>query len=53
MAKNVCYRLKFAQRYQDWTIHDWYRVIFTNETKINRFYFNGCAWCWVRDGSLN
>ena len=34
-AKNVCCRLEFAQRRQDWTIHDWYRVIFSDETKTN------------------
>ena len=34
-AKNVHYMLEFAQRRQDWTIHDWYRVIFTDDIKIN------------------
>ena len=51
MAKNVCYRLEFAQGYQDWTIHDWYRVFFSDETMKEKLitYCNGHAWCWVRD----
>ena len=24
-------------------------MIFSNETKIGRFQYGGCAWCWVRD----
>ena len=31
-------------------IHDWYRVIFIDDTKINSLQFVGRAWCWVRDG---
>ena len=27
-AKNVRCMLKFAQHHQEWTIHDWYRMIF-------------------------
>ena len=34
-AKNVRCRLKFAQCHQDWTIHDWYRLINIDETKMN------------------
>ena len=40
MAKNVRCRLEFAQRQQDWTIHE--------ETKINQFQYDGRTWCWVR-----
>ena len=36
-AKNVRCMLEFAQRHQDWTIHDWYRMIFSDEPKINGF----------------
>ena len=49
-ANNIRRKLKFAQRHQDWTIHDWYRVIFSDETKIIRYQFDGHAQCWVRDG---
>ena len=41
--------MEFAQCHPDWTIHDWYEVIFSDHTKINRFQFDGYTWCWVRD----
>ena len=37
------------QCHQDWTIHDWYRIIFSDEPKINRFQSDGGIWCWMRD----
>jgi hypothetical protein len=40
--------LEFAQRHH--TIHGWYKVIFSNETKINWVWCNARAWCWVRGG---
>ncbi|CEG71363.1 hypothetical protein RMATCC62417_07108 [Rhizopus microsporus] len=42
---------KFAKRYQNWAVEDWRRVIWSDETKINRFNSDGGAWAWVRDGS--
>ncbi|KAG1167300.1 hypothetical protein G6F71_009557 [Rhizopus microsporus] len=50
-AKHRKARLQFAKRYQHWTIEDWRRVIWSDETKINRFNSDGRAWAWVRDGS--
>ena len=50
LANYRCCKLEFARRRQDWTTHDWYRVLICDETKINRFQFDGRAWCWVRDG---
>ena len=35
MAKNVHSKLEFAQRHQHQTIHDWYRVIFSEEHTID------------------
>ena len=29
---------------------DWKRVIWSDETKINRFCSDGRSWCWIRDG---
>jgi transposase len=49
-AKNIKARLEFAWQHKDWTIEDWKRVIWSDETKINRFCSDGCSWCWVRDG---
>jgi aryl carrier-like protein len=35
--KNVHARLRFAEEHKKWTVEDWKHVIFTDETKINRF----------------
>ena len=48
-AKNVKARLDFARSHQDWTSNDWERVIFSDETKINRFNSDGRTWYWSRD----
>lgn len=48
--KNIKARLAFAKRHQDWTVSDWKRIIWSDETKINRFGSDGCSWCWIRDG---
>lgn len=39
-------RLEFAKKYENWTIEDWRRVIFSDETKINRFGSDGRKWRW-------
>src|SRR5215469_8379551 len=39
-------RLAFAQKYQEWTMEDWKRVIWSDETKINRFGSDGREWVW-------
>jgi hypothetical protein len=33
--------------HKDRTIHDWKRVIFSNETRINWLCCNGISWCWI------
>jgi hypothetical protein len=48
--KNIKARLEFAKRHKDWTLDDWRRVIWSDESKINRFCSDGRAWCWIRDG---
>jgi len=48
--KNIKERLEFAKRYKDYTIDDWKRVIWSDETKINRFNSDGRSWCWKSDG---
>ena len=47
--KNIKDRIEFARRHKDWTISDWERIIWSDETKINRFNSAGRSWCWVRD----
>jgi transposase len=49
-AANVRARLEFAKKHADWTIDDWKRVVWSDESKINRFNSDGCIWSWIRDG---
>lgn len=39
-------RLEFAKRHQHWTTDDWRRVVWSDETKINRFGSDGRKWHW-------
>ena len=36
-TRSVHCRLEFVECHQAWTIHEWYRVILGDETKIKRF----------------
>jgi len=47
--KNIRGRLLFAKKYKDWTMDDWKRVIWSDESKINRFGSDGRCWYWKRD----
>ena len=49
--KNRENRLAFAKRHKDWTVEDWKRVIWSDETKICRFSSDGRNWSWVPEGS--
>jgi transposase len=44
-------RLDFAKRYENWTVEDWRRVVFSDETKVNRFGSDGRKWVWKKPGS--
>lgn len=48
--KNVKARLKFAREHKDWTTDDWKRVVWSDETKFNRFQSDGKQYCWRRPG---
>ena len=39
-------RLAFAERYKEWTVEDWKRVWFSDETKINRLGSDGRKFVW-------
>ena len=39
-------RLAFALKHREWTVEDWKRVIWSDETKINRFGSDGRQWVW-------
>jgi len=47
--KRAC--LEFALEHQHWTLDDWARVIWSDETKINRLGSDGRLWVWKRPGS--
>jgi transposase len=44
--RHIKQRLEFAKKYQEWTVEDWNRVIFSDETKINRIGSDGRKWVW-------
>lgn len=50
-AKNIQKRFDFAKRHQNWTVEDWKRVVWSDETKINRFMSDGRSWYWAREGT--
>ena len=43
-------RLAFAFKYQHWTVEDWKRVLWSDETKINRIGSDGQEYVWKRKG---
>ncbi|KAG1537374.1 hypothetical protein G6F49_012793 [Rhizopus delemar] len=49
-AKNIRKRLSWCMAHKDWTIDDWKRVVWSDETKINRFNSDGRTWTWIRSG---
>lgn len=49
-SANVKKRLAWCKQHRDWTVDDWKRVIWTDETKINRFNSDGRQWAWIRSG---
>lgn len=48
--KQATDRLDFAIAHRDWTIDDWKRVVWSDETKINRLQSDGRAWTWKPKG---
>lgn len=43
-------QLTFALKYQHWTVEDWKRVIWSDETKINRIGSDGQEYVWKKAG---
>jgi transposase len=46
--RHIRQRLEFALRHQSWTVDDWKRVIWSDETKINRMGSDGRKWVWKK-----
>lgn len=43
-------RYSWARTYKNWTVDDWKRVIFSDETKINLWNSDGIQFYWTRPG---
>jgi len=43
-------RLSWALAHKDWTLEDWKRVVWSDETKINRLGSDGRKWVWKKAG---
>ena len=48
---NIKNRLDFANKCKDWTVEGWKKVIWSDETKINRFCSDGRSWYWAHEGT--
>lgn len=49
--RHITQRYDFALKYQHWTEEDWSRVIWSDETKINRLGSDGRQWVWKKKGT--
>lgn len=43
-------RMEFALKHQNWTLDDWKRVLWSDESKINRFGSDGRKYVWKKCG---
>jgi transposase len=43
-------RMEFAERHLEWTVEDWKKVWWSDETKINRFGSDGREYVWIEAG---
>ena len=50
IKKHMKERLDFAIVHQDWTLDDWKKVVWSDETKINRLGSDGRKWVWKKAG---
>src|SRR3954470_4711683 len=50
LPRHIRQRLDFALCHQHWTVEDWKRVIWSDETKINRLGSDGRKWAWKKRG---
>lgn len=43
-------RLAFAHKYKNWTVEDWKRVLWSDETKVNKINSDGQVYVWKKRG---
>lgn len=48
-ARHRKVRLNWALRHRDWTVADWKKVIWSDESKINRICSDGIQYAWIDD----
>jgi hypothetical protein len=48
--KHITNRLLWAQKHAEWTVDDWKRVIWSDETKINRVGSDGKIYKYIKKG---
>jgi hypothetical protein len=46
-TKNVKEKLEFAKIHKDWTVRDWEKFFYIDETRINYLCSDGISWCWI------
>jgi transposase len=46
--RHIKMRLEFCKKYQNWTVDDWKRVLWSDETKVNLHGSDGIVWTWKR-----
>jgi transposase len=49
-ARHKHNRLDFALAHRDWTVEDWKKVVWSDETKINHLGSDGRKWAWKKAG---
>jgi len=42
--------MDYAEAHQHWTVDDWKRIVWTDETKVNHLGSDGKRWVWKREG---
>jgi len=47
-ARHKVHRPRWVERHLEWTVEDWSRVIFSDETKLNRICSDGVLYGWTR-----
>ena len=47
-AKHLKAHLDYPHAHKDWTVKDWKRVVWSDETKINCLGSDGHKWVWNR-----
>lgn len=49
--RNIAKRKQFVKAYNTWSNDDWKKVIWSDESKINRYQTDGIEWTWKKQGT--